>query len=83
MIRTKSMTDDQPPAAKIMIDAETVKHYLEENEYAIIVKDNGDFSGVLAPDGLEDFDELPSAIAKILTALYGDVFNITFNRKIQ
>lgn len=65
------------------IEMTTVKEYLEEDEYAIIVKENGDFSGILAPGGLEDFDELPDKIAKILTVLYGDIFNITFNRNIH
>ena len=76
------MTDENKPA-EIFMDAETVKQYMEEGEFAIIVKTNGDFSGLLAPGGLEDFDELPDAVARILTVLYGDIFNITFNRKIH
>jgi hypothetical protein len=60
-----------------------VKEYLEENEYAIIVKENGDFSGILTPGNLKDFDELPDKIARILTVLYGDIFNITFDKKFH
>ena len=68
---------------KIVMSAKEMRTHLREGEYAIIVDSKGTFSGVLAPNGLSDFDELPKPVSDILTYLYGDIFDITYDRKIH
>ena len=65
-------------------DIENISDVLEENEYAIIVDNTGRFKGIISSDtSFSDFDQLPMDVANILMLLYGDVFNITHERKIQ
>jgi hypothetical protein len=68
---------------KVRMTPEEIKTHLREGEYAIIIDSKGTFSGILAPDGLSDFDELPKPVSDILTYLYGDIFDITYDRKIH
>lgn len=68
---------------KVKMTTEEMRTHLREGEYAIIVDSKGTFSGILAPDGLSDFDELPKPVSDILTYLYGDIFDITYDRKIH
>jgi hypothetical protein len=73
------MTDKR----KVVITTEEMRTHLHDGEYAIIVDSQGTFSGVLAPNAFSDFDELPKPISDILTYLYGDIFNITYDRKMH
>lgn len=76
-------TDYQDEEANVLTLARIAKANMNQHDYAIIVNKDGSFQGIVGPERMEDFDQLPEAIAKMLTILYGDVFDITFDRKIN
>lgn len=49
-----------------------IHDWLEDDEFAIVVKSDGSFQGVFAPYELEDFDQLPETVLAILAMIYGD-----------
>lgn len=60
-----------------------MRTHMNDDDYAIIINKDGTFVGILTPEKLVDFDELPTRVGDILHYLYGDIFNITHDRKIQ
>ena len=49
-----------------------INDWLDDDEYALVVKADGSFQGVFAPFEIEDFDQLPETILVILGMIYGD-----------
>ena len=49
-----------------------INDWLDDDEYALVVKADGSFQGVFAPFEIEDFDQLPDTILVILGMIYGD-----------
>jgi|TARA_B110000495_G_C23003629_1_gene592607 hypothetical protein len=53
-------------------NGDNISDWLEDDEYAIVIKEDGSFQGIFAPFELEDFDQLPETIIVILAMIYGD-----------
>tara|TARA_R110002050_G_scaffold44583_1_gene106164 strand:- start:395 stop:616 length:222 start_codon:yes stop_codon:yes gene_type:complete len=49
-----------------------INDWLEDDEYAIVIKSDGSFQGLFAPFEIEDFDQVPETILVILGMIYGD-----------
>jgi hypothetical protein len=49
-----------------------INDWLDDDEYALVLKADGSFQGVFAPFEIEDFDQLPETILVILGLIYGD-----------
>ena len=49
-----------------------INDWLDDDEYALVLKADGSFQGVFAPFEIEDFDQLPDTILVILGMIYGD-----------
>jgi hypothetical protein len=49
-----------------------INDWLEDDEYAIVIKSDGSFQGLFAPFEIEDFDQVPDTILVILAMIYGD-----------
>ena len=49
-----------------------INDWLDDDEYALVLKADGSFQGVFAPFEIEDFDQLPDTIIVILGMIYGD-----------
>ena len=49
-----------------------INDWLDDDEYALVLKADGSFQGVFAPFEIEDFDQLPETILVILGFIYGD-----------
>tara|TARA_R100000541_G_scaffold48565_3_gene55638 strand:+ start:977 stop:1198 length:222 start_codon:yes stop_codon:yes gene_type:complete len=49
-----------------------ISDWLEDDEFALVLKGDGSFQGIFAPFELKDFDELPDTILVILGLIYGD-----------
>ena len=43
-----------------------ISNWLEDDEFALVLKGDGSFQGIFAPFELKDFDELPDTILVIL-----------------
>lgn len=50
----------------------TMADWLEDDEYALILKADGSFQGVYGAEDLVDFDQLPETILMILALIYGE-----------
>lgn len=53
-------------------DGNKIHDWLDDDEYALVIKEDGSFQGVFAPFEIEDFDQLPDTILVILGMIYGD-----------
>lgn len=53
-------------------NGDKVNDWLDDDEYALVIKADGSFQGVFAPFEIEDFDQLPETILLILNMIYGD-----------
>jgi hypothetical protein len=53
-------------------DGDKINDWLDDDEYALVIKADGSFQGVFAPFEIEDFDQLPETIIVILSMIYGD-----------
>jgi hypothetical protein len=57
-------------------NGDKISDWLDDDEYAIVIKEDGSFQGIFAPYELEDFDQLPETIIVILAMIYGDQLSL-------
>ena len=57
-------------------NGDKISDWLDDDVYAIVIKEDGSFQGIFAPYELEDFDQLPETIIVILAMIYGDQLSL-------
>lgn len=60
-----------------------MREWLDEDEMAIVIDKNGSYKGIVSLDEIVDHDQIPMKVLEVLTFLYGDAFEVTWDRKIQ